>query len=117
MLCQKLSNRKIYQVKVMKIEKRGRPSHSSSDPSNRPTKYSCEYKKYTGRSAIWTYDLSKNPHGPISVEQFYPAGSEEVVEDLTSDEIPKTKRKYVNPNNGKLVAYTRYVQIMKKLGF
>ena len=51
----------------MKIEKRGRPSHSSSDPSNRPTKYSCEYKKYTGRSAIWTYDLSKNPHGPISV--------------------------------------------------
>ena len=34
----------------------------------------------------------------------------------TDENIPKTKRKYFNPKNGKLVAYSRYCQIMKELG-
>jgi hypothetical protein len=40
------------------------------------------------------------------VEEFYPKGS--IVDpDPTDESIPKTKRKYVNPVNNKLVAYSR----------
>ena len=71
-------------------------------------KFKREYESYTGRRSVWTYDLDKFPNGPIKVEIFYPEGYIDSVEvDETDENIPKTKRKYVNPANGKLVVYTR----------
>jgi hypothetical protein len=86
--------------------KKGRPSSTDSVQTEPPHKFTREYKDHTGYRSVWTYDLDKNPNGPISVEQFYPKGSKEEP-DETDESIPKTKRKYYNPKNGKLVAYTR----------
>lgn len=88
--------------------KKGRPPVTHSPQTQPPSKFTREYKNHTGHRSVWTYDLNKNPNGPISVEQFYPKGSKQEVEiDETDESIPKTKRKYINPKNGKLVAYTR----------
>ena len=71
-------------------------------------KFIREYKDYTGCRTVWTYDFKKNSNGPISVEKFYPKGyNDEVEDDPTDENLPKTRRKYLNPKNGKLVAYTR----------
>lgn len=89
--------------------KRGRPPVIDPVQTEQPRKFTREYKDYTGHRSVWTYDLDINPYGPISVEEFYPEGTEEAkgMNDVTGEHIPKTKRKYVNPKNGKLVAYTR----------
>lgn len=94
-----------------KKEKRGRPSTASSNPEEQPHKFTREFKGYNGHRSVWTYDLDKNPNGPIMVEEFYPKGSEPEKEDPTSKKIPKTKRMYYNEANGKLVGYTRAVQL------
>lgn len=71
-------------------------------------KFSREYNYHTGKRIVWSYDPKKNLNGPHSVEIFYPKGYDDKVEDDPTDEsIPKTRRKYINPKNGKLVAYTR----------
>ena len=56
----------------MKVEKRGRPSISSTDLSLKPTKFTREFKDHTGHRSVWTYNLDKNPYGPVCVEEFYP---------------------------------------------
>jgi hypothetical protein len=89
----------------MKVEKRGRPSISSTDLSLKPTKFTREFKDHTGHRSVWTYNLDKNPYGPVCVEEFYPEG-------WTSDvqvevKLPKTKRKYLNPKTGKMVGFGR----------
>ena len=100
-----------------KTERRGRPSLASSDPDQKPRKFTREFKEYSGHRSVWTYDLDITEFGPIMVEEFYPPGSEESkTEDPTSENIPKTKRKYINPINDKLVGYMRYCMIMKELG-
>lgn len=86
--------------------KRGRPPVIDPVQTEPLRKFTREYKEYTGHRSVWTYDLDKNPYGPIMVEEFYPKGST-VDPDPTDESIPKTKRKYVNPVNNKLVAYTR----------
>ena len=96
-------------------ERRGRPTQAHTDPQQQPVKFTREYKEYDGSHSIWTYDLNINLYGPIMVEEFYVKGSNENP-DETDENIPKTKRKYFNPKNGKLVAYSRYCQIMKELG-
>jgi len=86
--------------------KRGRPPVIDPVQTEQPRKFTREYKDYTGHRSVWTYNLDINPFGPIMVEEFYPKGSTQEP-DETDESIPKTKRKYVNPKNGKLVAYTR----------
>jgi hypothetical protein len=86
--------------------KRGRPPVIDPIQTERPRKFTREYKDYTGHRSVWTYNLDINPFGPIMVEEFYLKGSIQEP-DETDENIPKTKRKYVNPKNGKLVAYTR----------
>jgi hypothetical protein len=86
--------------------KRGRPPVIDPVQAEPPRKFTREYKDYTGHRSVWTYNLDINPFGPIMVEEFYPKGSTQEP-DETDESIPKTKRKYVNPKNGKLVAYTR----------
>lgn len=89
-------------------ERRGRPTQTHTDPEQQSTKFTREFKDFSGNRSVWTYDLDKSPNGPISVEIFYPKGAKEEDEfDPTSDKIKKTKRMYYNEKNGKLVAYTR----------
>jgi len=85
-------------------ERQGRSTHTDSESQS--VKFTREFKDHAGYRSVWIYDLDKNPNGPISVEQFYPKGSKEEPNE-TDESIPKTKRKYYNPKNGKLVAYTR----------
>lgn len=76
------------------------------------TKFVKEYKEHTGHRSVWTYDLDKNPYGPISVEEFYPKGSEEArTEDVVDTHLPKSQRKYWNPDTNKYVSYTRAYQL------
>jgi hypothetical protein len=86
--------------------KRGRPPVIDPVQTEPPRKFTREFKDYTGHRSVWTYNLDITPYGPIMVEEFYPKGSFQEP-DETDENIPKTKRKYVNPKNGKLVAYTR----------
>jgi hypothetical protein len=58
---------------------------------------------------VWTYDLDITTHGPISVSIFYPPGFKSQVE--VEEKLPKTKRTYLNVNNGKFVKYYRAVQL------
>jgi len=82
---------------------RGRPVEQIVEAP--PRKFTREFKSYNDSSQKWHYDLDKNPNGPFMVEVFY---SDNYVCDVDDDEsLPKTKRKYFNPKNGKMVAYTR----------
>jgi len=74
-----------------------------------PRKFVREYKFRDSTSQKWHYDLDRNPSGnPIEVEMFYPENyfDDEIIE-IANDKLPKTKRKYLNPANGKMVAYSR----------
>jgi hypothetical protein len=86
--------------------KRGRPKEAHVEPTQAPSRFTREFTNNNGHRSVWTYDLNKSLNGPISVEVFYPKGSKEEPNE-TDESIPKTKRKYYNPKNGKLVAYTR----------
>jgi len=97
-----------------KIERRGRPASAIIDPDQQPKKFTREYKDHSGHRSVWTYDLDKNPNGPICVEQIYAKGFEVEEFDPTSADIPKTKRMYYNEKNGKLVGYTRYCALLKE---
>lgn len=68
-----------------------------------------EYKNLDGTIDIWKYDISKNPTGPYEVEVIYPKSFKSPSEllDKENDKLPLTKRKYINPVNGKLVSYQR----------
>ena len=84
------------------MSKKGRPVEKVTEAP--PRKFTREFNYPDGVSQKWHYNLDKNPNGPISVELFYPEGY--FVEDR-NENLPKTKRKYLNPANGKMVAYTR----------
>ena len=82
---------------------RGRPVEQILSPPLR--KFIREIKSNDGCSQKWYYDLDKNANGPFMVEVFYPDNYISDVDD--NENLPKTKRKYFNPKNGKMVAYTR----------
>jgi hypothetical protein len=86
--------------------KRGRPKQEVNETEFvKPMKFIREYKSKNGGRSVWTYDLNKAPNGPISIEEFYPTNF--VSEAEIEAKLPKTQRKYINPKNGKLVAYSR----------
>jgi hypothetical protein len=82
--------------------KAGRPSESKSE--DQPRQFTQTYTDEEGYSQTWHYDLDKSPNGPMMVEIFYPEG---YFEDEKEENLPKTKRKYLNPANGKMVNYQR----------
>jgi hypothetical protein len=87
--------------------KRGRPAETK--PEEQSTKFTREITFSDKVKQVWTYDLTKFKRGPISVEIFYP--STYVSFDDEQAELPPTQRKYLNPNNGKWVAYGRAKQL------
>jgi hypothetical protein len=59
--------------------------------------------------SIWEYDLDKVPNGPLSVEIVYPKSYKSIIEEQEkiNATLPLTKRKFINPVNGKEVSYQR----------
>ena len=67
-----------------------------------------KWKSDNGDTNILKFDISKSRNNPISTELI--SVKEEVYIDepeLDNDDLPKTKRKYINPTNGKLIGYAR----------
>jgi hypothetical protein len=83
--------------------KRGRPIETK--PEEQSTKFIREYISSDKVKQVWTYDLSKFKRGPISVDIYYPSNYVSLEEE--EEKLPISKRKYLNPNNGKWVAYQR----------
>ena len=86
---------------------KGRPVEQTAE--SQPKQFIREFKFADGVIQKWHYDLDRNPNGnPIEVEMIYPQGFfEDEIDEVENDKLPKTKRKYLNPANGKMVAYTR----------
>jgi len=84
-----------------KVEKRGRPK--IIDNEIKPDIFERVYEDFEVRS-VWKYNLNISRNGPISTEHFHKVEGPVVIED---DYLPKTQRKYINPQNGKEVGYTR----------
>lgn len=82
--------------------KAGRPAETKVE--DQPRQFTRVHQDLDGYKQIWHFDLDKSPNGPMMVEIFYPDG---YFEDEKEENLPKTKRKYLNPANGKMVAYQR----------
>jgi len=85
------------------MSKRGRPKTLQSEDN--PTKFIREITYSDGVKQFWTYDLEKRCNGPVKVEITYPTNYSTFEEE--QEQIPVSQRKYLNPNNGKWVAYAR----------
>lgn len=87
------------------MERRGRPNESIK---LRPRQYTDIYEETDGTKTKWIWDLDISENGPISIEVIGEGYEEEKREEENNDKtLPKTKRKYLNPNNGKYVGYAR----------
>jgi hypothetical protein len=64
-----------------------------------------------GTIMTWYYDTDRTISGPVKVDISYPKGYDfRTLEERLRDEnkeLPKTKRRYLNPANDKLVGYAR----------
>ena len=67
------------------------------------------YTNSDGTIDIWKYDPSKSTSGAYEVEVTYPKGYKHQDEIIVKEQsnIPLTKRQFLNPQNGKMVGYTR----------
>jgi len=87
---------------------KGRPKDLSN--VEQPTKFKRTYKDKDGITDIWTYDLNKNPSGPISVEINYPKNFNTGTKDQDLENkyknAPISQRKWLAPS-GKMVGYQR----------
>lgn len=85
---------------------RGRPKEAEAKPV---LKYKQVFTNSEGVKTIWHWDKTKFPNGPIKVETQFPQGWESETQKVEKQnkKLPKTKRKYFNPSNGKMVGYAR----------
>jgi len=72
-------------------------------------KFVREYKNADGTIDKWYYDTNISKSNPFKVEIIYPSNfiSPEEQFKEASKNIPITQQKFLNPNNGKYVGYTR----------
>ena len=82
--------------------KRGRPVELPISES--PRKFIREVQYNDGVVQKSHYNLDKCPTGPFLVEMFYP---DNYFPEEREENLPKTKRKYLNPKTGKMVNYLR----------
>jgi len=85
---------------------RGRPSLEDTPP---PRKFTRQYTSEDGSVETWHYDLDYFANGPFKVEVTAPVIKETWEE--KNAKLPKTKRKYFNPENSKWVGYGRAKQL------
>jgi len=89
------------------MSKLGRPKENKSEDN--PRQFVREHLSVDGKRNIWTYDLDKQPYGPVSVEIIYPPGYKCDAE--IEDELPITKRTFWNPDTETFVGYGRAKQL------
>ena len=89
------------------MDKPGRPKEGKLDGN--PRQFVRERLFENGRRSIWTYNLDKQPYGPISVEIIYPPGY--ICDADIEDELPITKRTFWNPETETFVGYGRAKQL------
>ena len=72
-------------------------------------KFERRYVDEDGSVEVWKYDIRKNPNGPYETAMEYPKGTKtfEQMQEL----LPKTKRRYLNPETGKEIGWLRYKQL------
>ena len=87
--------------------KKGRPAESKHE--DQPVKFSRVFKYDDGIVITEHWNLNKSTKGPMAVDITYPKDYKDF--DETQDNLPKTKRMYVNPKNGKLVKFFRAKQL------
>lgn len=85
------------------MNKRGRPALTPI--TEKPTKFSREYKSDNGDMEIWHFDTNITKNGPVSVEIKHSKKQKSFEEEQA--ELPLTKRKFFNEANGKYVSYGR----------
>ena len=89
-------------------ENRGRPKENVTPKTG---KYKYVFTDDDGVITTWYYDTDKTTSGPVKVECTYPKDYDfRTLDEKLRDEnkkLPKTKRKYLNPANDKLVGYAR----------
>jgi hypothetical protein len=85
---------------------KGRPSEKPNTPL---LQYTQVFEK-DGVKTIWTWDKTRAPFGPISVEVEYPKSYKSFEEEQAS--LPVTKRQYFDEESGYYVGY----QTAKKKG-
>lgn len=100
-------------------KKRGRPAGQKNGPKvekqrfsqniniDKPKIYEIEFSD----GSIWKYNWNKNPQsGLISTSYIYPEGFDFTLPE-DDDNLPLTKRQWLNPITGKYVSYSRSVQL------
>ena len=67
------------------------------------------FKSTDGIISTWYYEEDKLNLGPFKVSIQYPNNYTSDFEDTKTKnkKLPKTKQKYFNPANGKMIGYTR----------
>lgn len=93
---------------------RGRPKEIPQVEA--PRKFKREYIDDEGIRHVWRYNLDITEYGPIEVELFYPNNYKPIFEKLEEQQqinskIPLKYQTFLNPKNGKQVAYGRAKQL------
>jgi len=86
--------------------KRGRPKVDDTPP---PRQYTRVFEHEDGTTETWHYNLDKFPNGPFKVEMKY--STKHLTFEEQNELLPKTQRKYYNPENDKYVGYGRAKQL------
>jgi hypothetical protein len=92
---------------------RGRPTIDKDQQQKDQFKsniYTRDFKNDDGTTDRWFYNLNKYPNGTYKTEFdiYNKEPMPENIKVITAQKgLPKTKRKYLNPKNNKLVGYTR----------
>ena len=75
----------------------------------KPTIFERHYEDEDGTKSIWKYNLLKHKNGPIETTVIYPKNYKAPSDILKekNKKLPKNKQKFINPKNGKFVAYQR----------
>ena len=68
-------------------------------------KFERRYVGEDGSVEVWKFDTRKNTNGPYETTMEYPKGIKTF--EQIQEALPKTKRRYLNPETGKDVAYSR----------
>jgi len=66
-----------------------------------------------GTTEVWKYDLTKFSKGPIETTTNYPKGWQSPLDIIKgkNKKLPLSKQQFLNPANGKMVAYFRAKQL------
>jgi hypothetical protein len=98
-------------TEIQEVKKgRGRPSIDKDQQQVDQFKaniYTKDFKNADGTTDRWYYNLNKYPNGPYKTEMDIYNTNTHKQPEVKQEDLPKTKRQYLNEATGKLVGYTR----------